>query len=166
MSSAITCTDCTSISFLPGKGFGPDFGDLKKIYKEKVIDRLRETETIGRSLEKTRRLLQEVFQECSDKNWDGYNALPVTEDAYYEADKLLEMLPSSIPMPDEITPEPDGCISLEWYKGKRMLFSISLSGNYEIVYAGLFGPDKDNGTAYFGVSLPKKIVEKIQVLYS
>ena len=56
-------------------------------------------------------------------------------------------------------------ITLEWYRGKRMLFSISLSGKNELVYAGLFGPNKVHGTEYFGSSIPKKVIENIQDLF-
>ena len=61
------------------------------------------------------------------------------------------MLPSSLSVPNEITPEPDGSISLEWYRGKRMLFSISLSGKNELVYAGLFVPNKSPRNRVFWI---------------
>lgn len=164
MSLAITCTDCTSISFSDAIGFSPDFETLKKCY-ENVIREFRNTETLGRRIDQALKDLQGLYEECSEENWDGYNARPLFEGAYYEARRLFKMLPSSLSVPNEITPEPDGSISLEWYRGKRMLFSISLSGKNELVYAGLFGPNKVHGTEYFGSSIPKKVIENIQDLF-
>jgi len=96
--------------------------------------------------------LNEVFEECSEEGWDGYDALPITEEAYFEAIKLIKSLPvTSFPMP-EVTPVPNGKIGLEWYREKRQVFVASVSGRNEIVYAGLFGVNKSHGTEYFGDS--------------
>ncbi|MEK6656598.1 MAG: hypothetical protein AABY58_04080 [Nitrospirota bacterium] len=165
MSVAITCTDCTGISYVTGKGFSAAFETLKECY-EKVVNDFRDTETLGRPLHQALQSLEEVFKECSEDNWDGYNAHPMTEGAYYEAVRLFEMLPSPTFLPDEVTPEPDGSISLEWYKGKTRLFAISLSGRNEIVYAGIFGPNEIHGTVYFGASVPKRVMENLKDLLS
>lgn len=164
MSTAILCTDCTSISNFPGVGFGNDFLRLKKYYQTEV-NKLREAETLGR-LDDVLQSLNEVLEECSEEGWDGYDARPITEEAYLEAKRLIESLPftSFIPMP-EIIPEPNGEIALEWSKGKRLVFVASVSGKNEIVYAGLFGSNKTNGTEYFGDSLPSIIVENLKRLY-
>ncbi len=164
MSTAILCTDCTSISNFPSTGFGADFEVLKKFY-DGIVSELRKTETLGR-MDEVLQSLDEVFWECSEEGWDGYDARPITEDAYIEAKRLIESLPltSFIPMP-EIIPEPNGEIALEWSKGKRLVFVTSVSGKNEIVYAGLFGTNKVNGTEYFGDSLPSAIIENLRKLY-
>ncbi len=163
MSTAILCADCMSISNFPNIGFGPDFKILKKFYDEIVSD-LRKTETL-RHLDEVLLSLDEVFEECSDEGWDGYEARPITEDAYNEAKRLIESLPlTSIPMP-EIIPEPSGEIALEWSRGKRQVFVASVSGKKEIVYAGLFGTNKTHGTEYFGDLLPLEIIKNIRRLY-
>ncbi|MEC4685094.1 MAG: hypothetical protein VST71_05105 [Nitrospirota bacterium] len=165
MSTAIQCIDCPSVSSFSGIGFSDEFSNLKK-YCENGIRELRKAETIGRPLEEALQSLEEVFQECSEEGWDGYDALPISEEAYLEARRLLESLPltSFIPMP-EIIPEPTGEIGLEWSKGPDMVFVISVRGKNEIVYAGLFGKNKTHGIEYFSESLPAVIIENLKRLY-
>ncbi|MEE8429943.1 MAG: hypothetical protein V3S16_01715 [Candidatus Desulfatibia sp.] len=109
--------------------------------------------------------LYAVYKECSEVNWDGYGAQPISKKAYLEAGKLIRLLPSNIKEP-EIVPEPTGEIAFEWYIGKRFIFVISVGGNNSIAYAGLFGStSKTHGTEYFGTKLPSIIVDNIQRLF-
>jgi len=164
MSIAVPCKECRSFSYNPFIGSGPDFERLKKYYDD-VVNRFRETETIRGPLEKTLESLKQLYEECSEEGWDGYNANPITQDAYFEAKKIIDLLPIySLPMP-EIVPEPDGGIALEWYKAKRFVFIISVIEKNEIVYAGLFGPNKTHGTEFFIDNLPQKIIENLRRLY-
>ena len=110
--------------------------------------------------------LEKVYEECSEANWDGYGAMPISRETYFEARKLLTMIPLSFQMP-EILAEPDGEIGFEWYKDKDSVFVISVSGNNIITYAGLFGTsNKTHGTEYFADELPRIILENIRRLFS
>ena len=107
----------------------------------------------------------EVSEECSEEGWDGYDALPITEEAYFATIKLIKSLHVTVfPMP-EVVPESNGEIGLEWYRRKRLVFTVSVSGNNEIVYAGLFGTNSVHGTGYFGDLLPSVILENLKRLY-
>ena len=109
--------------------------------------------------------LNEAYDECSESNWDGYDAFPITAGAYEEALSLLRALPSDLPMP-EIVPEPDGSIGLEWQQGPDRIFAVSVSGKGVIVYAGLFGKGvKAHGTEVFNDSLPQGVVGSIKRIY-
>lgn len=165
MSTAVSCTDFTGISTFSDIGFGADFSILKKYYAS-IVSELRKTETLGR-LDEVFQHLIEIVAECSEEGWDGYDARPITEAAYIEAERFIKSLPltSSIPMP-EIIPEPGGEIGFEWYKGKCQVFVASVRGNNEIVYAGLFGTNKTHGSEYFGDYLPSIIIENLKRLYS
>lgn len=114
-------------------------------------------------------LLQEIhglFRDCAMKNWDGYDAKPVSINVYLEAVKLAGSLPKDLPVPD-VMPEPNGDIAFEWYKGKRFVLILSVGGDSNITYAGLFGTgSKAYGSEYLGDSLPLSIIEKIQLLFS
>ncbi|HDH53274.1 MAG TPA: hypothetical protein ENH24_02190 [Nitrospirae bacterium] len=43
--------------------------------------------------------------------------------------------------------------------------SSFLSGNNEIIYAGLYGTNKTHGIEYFGNSLPSAIISNLKRLY-
>lgn len=109
--------------------------------------------------------LQEVLEECSRPNWDGYGASPVDFESFFEADRFIQALPTSIPEP-EVSVDPDGEISLEWHKEPMWVFSISIGARSEITYAGLFGLNKMNGREYFGDEIPKTIIDNLDRLFS
>ncbi len=164
MSTATLCTDCFSIWNFPSIGFGPEVKALKRYYEEDIVNELKKTETLGH-LDVALQSLNEVFEECSEEGWDGYDALPITEEAYFATIKLIKSLPvTAFPMP-EVVPESSGEIGLEWYRRKRLVFTVSVSGSNEIIYAGLFGTNKAHGTECFGDSLPLVILENLKRLY-
>ena len=105
-------------------------------------------------------LLNEVYEEYNEMDWNGYGAQPIKREACVEAWKLLQMLPSSLPLP-EIMPERDGSIALEWTEGPHATFVINVSGNNVINYAGIFGTNRINGSAYFDDFLPQMIIDSI-----
>ncbi len=71
-----------------------------------------------RHLGEVLKALGEVYEECSEDNWDGYGASAVGVDTYLESQRFLQLLPTTIPFP-EITVEPDGEIAFEWFEGPR-----------------------------------------------
>ena len=110
--------------------------------------------------------IYEVYKSLSEENWDYYGSSPISRAAYFEAIKVAEILPKNIPRP-EIIPEPNGNIAFEWYRGKRYVFIISVSGNNLINYAGLFGSvNKTYGTEYFDKEIPLNIIKMIEHLLS
>jgi hypothetical protein len=164
MSRATLRADYISIWNFPGIGFGPEVKALKRFYEEDIVSVLKKTEALGH-MDEALQSLYEVFEECTKEGWDGYDALPITEEAYFAAIKLIKSLPvTAFPMP-EVTPEPNGDVGLEWYRENRLVFVVSVSGKSEIVYAGLFGANKTHGTEYFGDSLPSIILENLKRLY-
>ena len=110
--------------------------------------------------------LNEVYGECLEANWDGYGASPIFPEAYFEASKLLRIIPNSYPMPD-ILPESDGGIGLEWYKERDFSFVISVGGKNIITYVGRFGKNNEiYGTEYFKDSVSKIILDGLRRLFS
>ncbi len=110
--------------------------------------------------------LEEIYDECSIENWDGYGARAITQETYFEASKLLELIPTSYPMPD-ICPEPNGGIGLEWYKERGYSLIVSVSGRNIIIYAGLFGENNEaHGTEHFTNSMPQVILNFLKRLFS
>jgi len=147
-----------------GDGFSRDAEWLKDNLG-KVLNDLRKPVT-GLPREVILKELKDTFDECSSENWDGYNAKPLSVEAYNEAKQILEsLLITSMPLP-EIVPEPSGSIGLEWYRDKKHIFIISLAGNKTITYAGIFGEgDRDRGTESFAKDLPSKTRWFLRRLY-
>lgn len=105
--------------------------------------------------------LDEIVQECSIPNWDGYGAVPIPLEAIHQAEGFAVALPSQAPRP-EILPEPDGDVEFEWYAGKEHMVSVSVSANGTLSYFARFGPDgKARGTEIFDGKIPWSIITAI-----
>ena len=154
-----------SVLDFSGIGFSEDFKILKQIINKELSDFMK-AETIGRLYDEVLKLLKEVYDECSIEGWDGYNSLPVSEEAYFEAKKIILSLPLNAFSAPEIVPESNGGIALEWYKSKRYIFVVSVCGKNELVYAGLFGTNKINGTEYYNDIIPTTVIDNLKRLYS
>lgn len=123
------------------------------------------TASIGRPVEEAIESLIELYRQCSEADWDGYGANPVSKESIYEAVEFIYLLPSGFPMPN-ILAEPSGEIAFEWYKNKRMIFVIGFNGKNMIFYAGIFGSNKTHGTEYFSDTIPLVILENLKRLNS
>lgn len=105
--------------------------------------------------------LPEVWEECSTPNWDGYDALPVTEETYRNAERFLESLPLGF-SPTSVGAEADGEITLEWYRSGRWILSVSVTPNGYLHYASIQGLSKIYGTEPFFATVPDSILVLIQ----
>jgi hypothetical protein len=88
----------------------------------------------------------------------------ISEGALEDISRFTEMLPPDIPAPD-VSLDPDGDISLEWYKNPTCVFSISFRGGGLLFYAGLFGlelTDHVYGRELVGDSINSEIIRNIR----
>lgn len=69
---------------------------------------------------------------------------------------LADMLPSDIPGP-EVSVDDDGDILFDWDRGRRQIFTISVSPDGTLKYAGLFGGNRAYGTERLAEALPEAI---------
>lgn len=166
---AVQCygTDCPPFWIKPsGKGF--DENSAKRITKEidEAIAQLKKsiTITLGRPLDELHDALNELYRECSQPDWDGYGAAAISQDAYEEAEKIISLLPSSIPIP-EIVAEPTGDIGFEWHKEIGQVFAFSVRGNHIIIFAGIIAGNKVHGSEYFDDTIPLMIRQYLKRLY-
>jgi len=109
--------------------------------------------------------LAKVWEECCAPDWDGYDAFPVSWDAYHNATRFLLALPLGIPIP-AVGAEPAGNVTFEWQHSRRRTLSISVSSNQELFYAALLGPGRVCGTEFFFGEVPKTILELIERVHS
>lgn len=110
--------------------------------------------------------LLEIQKEYSDKNWDGYGALPVKKSAIIEAKNFLSLIEEhQLPRPDP-SPEIDGGVEFEWYMNPKKQFSVSFDGNGLLTYSGIFGEKSETfGIEEIGNSVPHIIQGHILRLY-
>lgn len=105
--------------------------------------------------------LADVWEECRKPDWDGYNALPVTQDALRNTYTLLESLPLGLPRPS-VGAEPDGHFTLEWHHSPSRTLSVSISPDAELNYAALLGPARVCGSEPFFGEIPQSICDLVR----
>ncbi len=105
--------------------------------------------------------LYKIFQHCSAENWDGYGACPVSDETVVQVKRFLEALPLGTITP-VVGAEPDGHITLEWYKNPRRTLSVSISPEGELHYAALLGYKKRYGTEPFWGEVPDILMDIIR----
>jgi hypothetical protein len=98
--------------------------------------------------------LADVYLECSEANWDGYNAFPVDPDSFALAKAFLMALPLGTRTPSAGA-HPDGQMSLEWYSGPRRSLTISFDPAGELHFAVLAGPSRACGSEAFDGEVPQ-----------
>ena len=102
-----------------------------------------------------------MWEECKSPNWDGYGALAVTQDTLRTAYCVIESLPVGTPAPT-LGADPDGEITLEWYRSPYRTLSVSVSPDGDLHYGALCGPNKVNGTSVFLGGFPDVILRLIE----
>lgn len=127
---------------------------------EEGLNLLKSSMTFGLFGKRTVDELWLRFEECREANWDGYGAEPVTEEVYQLAAQILKALPLATAMPD-IGAEPDGQLTMEWYRSPRRTLSVSISPKGELHYAALIGASKAYGTESFFGEIPETIMNLI-----
>ena len=113
----------------------------------------------------TARTFHNAIEECNFANWDGYGAKAIDELSWSKALLFSQLLPTNIPAPD-IYVDSDGEATFEWYIAPRQVFSVTVRGNGELVYAGTFGSNKIDGTEHLDDELPEVILENIYRVFS
>ncbi|QVL32225.1 hypothetical protein KIH39_25885 [Telmatocola sphagniphila] len=107
--------------------------------------------------------LWKVWDGCKQPNWDGFGAVPVTESSFVLAYELICSLPLAFPRPS-IGAEPDGHLTMEWYKSPQRVVSVSVDPTGLLHYAGLFGSNKHYGSMPFFGTVPAYLIKLIRDL--
>ncbi len=137
-------------------GVGDEARFLEDLYQE-VIKGIVNSVSLGATQQSAFRQLYEVLRECGRPNWDGYGAEPISFGTYEQTVRFIRALPWGFPAP-EISAEPDGEITLEWYTGPKRVLSVSVGPNNELTYAALFGASRAYGTEVFHDEIPDLIL--------
>jgi len=73
----------------------------------------------------------ETSYECMENDWDGYGADKITGKGIHAVTFFLEKLPIDLLTP-EVSADPHGHLTLEWYSSPKNLLSITIG--YEEIY--------------------------------
>lgn len=139
------------------------FSEAAKYVDERSLEgwkRLKKSEAVGFGSMVFDELI-DVWDECSQDNWDGQRAASVPWDAYNYTKRFLEALPLGTPVPS-VGAEADGDLTLEWYRNPRQLLSVSISADGELHYAATIGRNRHGGTIVFLDEVPETILKLIR----
>lgn len=75
----------------------------------------------------------EICRECSQPDWDGYDAAALSEEAFVQAKDFINLLPDGVSQPD-LVPSPDGWLSFEWRSPEDRILSVTIE-NGTLIYA-------------------------------
>lgn len=88
--------------------------------------------------------IRSIKNDCTNADWDGSGAIPVSIQTIGLTAKIVEtlftMLPRGTSAPDLI-PEADGEICISWSVDAGRLFSLSVGAHGKINFAGQFGKE-------------------------
>ncbi len=124
-----------------------------------IQNHFMQSEYFGATLKKIKHTLDELQEEYSKPNWDGYDASPLNRDSAKIALDFAALLPRAFAQSDifDILVENDGEIAFEWDGGPRKIFSISFSTKSLLQYSGLFGHERMSGRLFFYDKVPSII---------
>jgi hypothetical protein len=105
--------------------------------------------------------LAETWAECRVPNWDGYDAYPVKASTLNYTYAVIQALPLGFPLPS-VGAEPDGHLTLEWYRHRHWTISVSVSPEGVLYYAALLGNSDPRGSELFLEKIPKRLLSLIQ----
>ncbi|MDH3975578.1 MAG: hypothetical protein OEV42_14970 [Deltaproteobacteria bacterium] len=161
------CITINNGNFLPSyteRAVSDDANKLRDTIS-KVRREIFESVSIGEIDREIEIALKEITEECANDNWDGYGANAINVNSLIEAKRFTDTLPTTLPLP-EVSVDPDGDISFEWYVRPRRVFSVSIGSDCLLSYAGIIGLNKVHGEEFFGDEIPKTITDNIQRIFS
>ena len=121
--------------------------------REEIFKILQRSNVLGFAAKRTFQQLDEIFEEYSSEGWDGERAKPISGEVLQCAKTFLKSFPLGIEAP-EVGAEPDGAITLEWYRSPNRVISVSINPGDWLYYAAIIGATRRHGMdfALFDVS--------------
>lgn len=126
----------------------------------KVRQQMQDTLAVGMRREAFDEVLA-VANEASAVGWDGEGGLPVQDETVCHAQELLKALPLGTRAPS-IGVEPDGFLTLEWYKSPTRVLSVSVGPDEALHFAALIGSSAIHGTTFFVGEGRKELIDRIE----
>ncbi len=113
------------------------------------------------------RVIEEIWrlaQECNEPGWDGCGARAVSREAIRRAIALVRALPDDVTVQD-VSPEPDGSVALEWSRSRHAVLSLSVGIENGLAYAWLDGSDRGHAVAAYDEGrFPLRVLQQIRLI--
>ena len=110
--------------------------------------------------------IRELAVECAESDWDGYGGLAIDPVVVRKAEEFIRALPDNLPLP-EVSPEPDGSISLDWMLSRNQVVSVSIGAKNRLAFAWLDGSERGHSVVNFdGSTIPARILSAINLTLS
>ena len=101
--------------------------------------------------------LAEVSNDCKSPNWDVHGSEAVKPETIRHARRFIEALPHGYWLPS-VGAEPDGHVTLEWYRATNWLLSVSVTPGGMLYWAALLGSEDPRGSCQFDGEVPDTIL--------
>ena len=132
-----------------------------ELQTERVVAHFRDRASRQRALQE----LHEVWSRQGSTNQNGNHVDTIARETYELSKRFLNCLPSEVCSP-EVSADPDGEISLDWYEGPTKQLSVSIGPGGKMTYAGIFGQGiKAHGTEAFDDAIPATVFDGIRRVY-
>lgn len=128
--------------------------------REEIFRNLQKSDTLGFAAKGTFQQLDEIFEECSSQGWDGERAKSISREVLQCAKAFLKSFPLGIEAP-EVGVEPDGAITLEWYRSPNRAISISINPGGWLYYAAIIGAARRHGMDFALFDVSEDLLELI-----
>src|SRR5579872_5912201 len=137
----------TSLIMRPRSNAASDSADLIRQLSEEIRRHLLTSLVVSRAAECAMTGLRNIRAEAAEQDWNGYGAKALDPDAYANAQRFLEALPTTAPVP-EVSADQDGEVALDWDFGHRKALTIRIGPNGRCSYAWLRGKRSAHGTEW------------------
>lgn len=146
----------------PQNGIGID---ARYIWKQRRHIREKQEDSASSITGSLKDTILEIYDECKNSGWDGYNADPISERVVHEAIRFVELFPLNISIP-EILPVPNGDIDFTWRRAKSYVLSLAINHQGILSFAYIFGKDEAFGHFNIYNEIPELIVTLIQRVHN
>lgn len=141
-------------------GYASEAAGFVAQQRENSFEILQESNALGFVAKGTFQQLDDLFEECSTEGWDGERAKPISKEVLLCAKTFLKSFPLGIEAP-EVGAEPDGAITLEWYRSPSRVISISINPGGWLYYAAIIGASRRHGMDFASFDVSEDLLELI-----
>jgi hypothetical protein len=141
-----------------------DSSFLLKRQMDEIYKNLRDAPCLSDGRDNVLEDVMILAKSCAEAGWDGYEAEAVNRRTLRNAQAFIEALPQGIAMPT-VGAEPDGHLTLEWYRDPNWVLSVSISPDKNLYYAAMLGPANTHGAEPFLDQVPRSLLLLIDRLH-